>query len=419
MNQWDSPFPVIVPLPVGDGLSEAHLYYGESPLEVAKRLKAKSVHMIVCSPPPWGLRPYDTESQVWDGKTDCEHDWFRNKCTKCDAWKGGIGLEPTIDLYVQHLVEIFRGLRRVLRDDGTLWVNLGDSYSTSPVGSFNGGGFKDGSAKTGGRDMSGVESGGSFDKAGGSGLESKDLCGVPWRVAFALQADGWYLRNDIIWSKPNPMPESVSDRFTRSHEYIFLFSKSERYFFDQDAVREPTSDNSHGGSPIQSGPKFQNIRNDKGTLGVPATAGGRNRRTVWNIATQCYSGAHFATWPDNLVEVMVKAGTSEKGCCLECGAPLRRKVKLGDVLSEEGSAWEPTCKCYKENGRRCVVLDPFSGSGTTGRVALVNGRDYIGIDLGTEFLRLACSRIRGEAAPETVSEPEVKADSVLDIFGDD
>jgi len=224
--------------------------------DVLPTLDAKSVQCVITSPPYWGLRDYGV--------------------------KGQIGLEPTPDDYVQTMVKVFREVTRVLRDDGTLWLNMGDSYASSPAGNFGG-------------DMPAPADGGRYRANkpkmdyGASGLKPKDLVGIPWRVAFALQADGWYLRSDIIWHKPNPMPESVTDRPTKSHEYLFLLTKSPRYYYDTDAVREPSVEQ----------------------------AAGRNLRSVWTINPQPFSEAHFATFPTALVEPCIKAGSTKGDLILD------------------------------------------------------------------------------------------------------
>ena len=244
-------------------------------------LAGNSVHTCISSPPYWGLRDYGVSGQL--------------------------GLEPTPEEYVANMVAVFREVRRVLHPTGTVWLNLGDSYATNR-NDHVGGGFGDNT----------VNEHSTIAKRGKhcpTGLKMKDLCGIPWRVAFALQADGWYLRSDIIWFKTNPMPESVTDRPTKSHEYLFLLSKQKQYFYDADAVREGNKEYTRKKNiVINDNPRHANTLFNKDT-----TTTGRNRRTVWTIATRPYSGAHFATFPPDLVEPCIKAGTSERGCCPECG----------------------------------------------------------------------------------------------------
>ena len=315
-------------------------------IEGMKTLPDSSVHCCVTSPPYWGLRDYG-------------HD-------------GQIGLESTPEAYVARIVEVFREVRRVLREDGTLWLNLGDSYAGSWGAQSRGGPPSSSSTLKGNGHIGGgpkiialsavqVEAApkgtrtGSLDKT--PGLKAKDLVGIPWRVAFALQADGWYLRQDIIWHKPNPMPESVRDRCTKAHEYVFLLTKSQRYFYDAEAVSEAVASSSV--SRLQQ----PTLPEQAGSLRVPGKTNGpmkavggtdtRNRRSVWTVTTKPYSGAHFATMPPDLVEPCIKAGSPEGG----------------------------------------TVLDPFAGSGTTLAVAASLGRNAWGCELNPAYIALAEKRI--------------------------
>ena len=283
--------------------------------EVMRGMEPESVHCVVTSPPYWGLRNYGVD--------------------------GAYGLEPTLDEYIERMVEVFREVRRVLRKDGSLWLNLGDRYAhgaTKPHSVMRHG-MEHGSSAWSLREQGTAPS-------LGNGLKPKDLIRLPWRVAFALQADGWWLRPDILWHKPNPMPESVTDRPTRAHEYVFLLSKSARYFYDADAIREPQSEgtlerfkdgrlhstyNKVGGSARQK-PDFT----DSIPLGVMPDSK-RNARTVWSIATQGFPGAHFATFPEKLVEPCILAGTSERGVCGVTGDPWARvtEVRGGTI----GQSW--------------------------------------------------------------------------------
>ena len=299
-----------------------------------------------------------------------------------------IGLEQSPDDYVASLVEVFRDVRRVLRDDGVLWLNLGDSYCSTDK--WGGGGNNPGKhtvAKDGG-----VPSWASRQKKPQiDGIKPKDLVGIPWRVAFALQADGWYLRSDVIWSKGNSMPESVTDRPTRSHEYIFLLTKSREYFYDHVAVKEPVSDATRkdmriGRDAVRdyaiAGKSFgvgTSASRRMATNCVGGEGGLRNQRSVWAINSKPYRGAHFATMPTALAEVCIKAGT-----------------RPGDT-----------------------VLDPFSGSGTTGYVANRLGRNYVGTDLNPDYLPLAESRLLGMDPPEdeeAVESGDVGLPSALELF---
>lgn len=291
-------------------------------------LADKSVHCVITSPPYWGLRDYGVNSQL--------------------------GLEKTPEEYIAKMLQVFREVWRVLRDDGTLWLNLGDSYARDPKKGGSGPNGKHDFIPDYGkaRSIMAVGSPGRAFAPQGEGeegtLKAKDLVGIPWRVAFALQADGWYLRSDIIWAKPNPMPESVTDRPTKAHEYIFLLTKSPKYFFDQEAAREPQSPHTleafkNGIKPIT--PKFINNPEDfkagqtkqamASVIRNAVVPGGRNIRTVWTIATQPFPEVHFATFPEKLVEPCLKAGTSERGCCPKCGGPWVRIVEKGVGPQEE------------------------------------------------------------------------------------
>jgi DNA modification methylase len=285
-------------------------------LTILPTLPANSVHCCVTSPPYWGLRNYGCAGQL--------------------------GLEPTPEAYVANMVAVFREVHRVLRDDGTLWLNLGDSYAGQAGGPQGQSGDRASRAFTG--TMEGVRS--------GVGLKPKDLVGIPWRVAFALQSDGWFLRQDIIWHKPNPMPESVTDRCTKSHEYVFLLSKSDRYYYDAEAIKEPVTEDmarrAAAGHTRGQG-KCDASRNDADTVRPTVIAGDtRNRRSVWTVPTAPYREAHFATFPPALITPMILAGCPTNG----------------------------------------TVLDPFGGSGTTGQVAESLGRNSILIELNPSYIEL-------------------------------
>jgi len=351
---------------VGMDTEKARIICGDA-LTVLRTLPASSVHCCVTSPPYWGLRDYGVEGQL--------------------------GLEKTPEEYVGKLVDVFREVRRVLRDDGTLWLNLGDSYSSSTKGDNR---TREEKLSASGlnlhHDVALAQS--QHDVVGvrrvETGLKPKDLVGIPWRVAFALQADGWYLRSDIIWAKPNPMPESVTDRPTKSHEYVFLLSKNRQYWYDAEAIKEPSITNDtrkpytsngakqldgrpaeqwHGGEQrgrggqnsfrgqganrdTDTGPANRNGRDMK-DIGIGAT---RNARSVWTVATKPFKGAHFATFPPDLIRPCILAGCPVGG----------------------------------------TVLDPFFGAGTVGLVAKREGRDYIGIELNPEYVEMAENRIGRE-----------------------
>jgi DNA modification methylase len=337
-------------------------------LTVLPTLADESVHTVVTSPPYYGLRDYGTA--LWEGgDAACDHKarpmhgsvatstlgpkrdglgadnqaWratepqYGSVCGKCGATRidSQIGLEATPEAYIEAMVKVFREVRRVMRKDGTLWLNIGDSYAGSGKGptGFNGigdqekrQGFvapkKDGYAtpfRTGGQYIDHVAD----PRKNGSipGLKAKDLIGIPWTLAFALRADGWYLRSDIIWSKPNPMPESVTDRPTKAHEYLFLLTKNAKYFYDADAIREEHTRGYDGPGGGMQRFAVHGEAAHKGLLESVHNPAGRNKRSVWQIATAPFPKAHFATFPPKLVEPCIRAGTSDKGCCPECGAP--------------------------------------------------------------------------------------------------
>jgi DNA modification methylase len=306
-------------------------------------LAAGSVHCCVTSPPYWSLRDYGLEPTVWGGDDSCAHEWAseevvrelrrgvnlansvhctrggakkaakvgwqrfeRGTCVRCGAWRGCLGLEPTPELYIAHLVLIFREVRRVLRDDGTLFLNIGDSYAAGGKG--GGGSFMDERRDGAWQKQSSLNGW----KSAPPGLKGKDLVGIPWMLAFALRADGWYLRQDIIWSKPNPMPESVTDRCTKAHEYLFLLTKAPRYFYDADAIREPVT--STGGASFgKQNHDATGTGAQSRALDSPAERNhplGRNKRSVWHISTQSFPEAHFATYPVKLVLPCIRAGTA-------------------------------------------------------------------------------------------------------------
>jgi DNA modification methylase len=305
-------------------------------IEMMKTLPDRSVNCCVTSPPYFGLRDYGHEGQI--------------------------GLEETPEAFVQKMVEVFREVNRVLRDDGTLWLNLGDSYAGSGKGR-NG----DGSPNVDPLSKQATSAGtiiGKLIKSQTPDCKPKDLIGIPWRVAFALQADGWYLRQDIIWHKPNPMPESVTDRCTKAHEYIFLLSKSARYFYDAPSIEEDakwerwgnqTENKKHCGTGGHLGGK---------SLSELPIRDKKNKRSVWSIPTKSYRGAHFATFPTDLVRPCILAGCPTGG----------------------------------------TVLDPFGGSGTTGQVAMEEGRKAILCELNPEYVQLMNQRLNG-VTPSLWSQP--------------
>jgi DNA modification methylase len=315
-------------------------------LEVLKKMPDESVHCCITSPPYYGLRSYLPKNSEEKGYE--------------------VGLELTPQAYVDKLVNIFREVRRVLRSDGTCWLNLGDSYSShkdskSVPQSLASGTAREsahvvpyGEART--RDAKMLKE---------EGYKNKDLMGIPWKVANALREDGWWLRSDIIWSKLNGLPESVKDRPTRSHEHIFLLTKAERYFYDYKSVELP-------------------IDGEEGT---------KNLRDVWSVASDSFSGAHFATFPIQLIEPCIKAGTSKKGCCSACGAPWSPLIVNGTLRS-----WKQDCECDTKTIKPCIVLDPFAGSGTVGELALIHDRDAVLIELNPAYKQFIENRLYKNAA---------------------
>jgi len=393
------------------------------------------VQCCVTSPPYFGLRDYKVQPSVWGGDPVCPHIWVlervdtevgrgnwsqgvngrgeeqpggvdakrepiravaeRGYCELCGAWRGSLGLEPTPVLYIEHLVTVFREVRRALRDDGTTWVNLGDSYAGSWGAQSREHAGKHApniSALSANQvKAAAIRASGTGALSRTPGCKAKDLIGIPWMAAFALRSDGWYLRSDVIWSKPNPMPESVTDRPTKAHEYVFLLAKSERYFYDDAAIREPYAETTlreaaagydglplkdyaaagvqnpsdtkrrivesvrrrKGQQPRASGP-LHSIAKNGGRHQHVYDPAGRNARSVWTIPTQPYPQSHFATMPEALAERCILAGS-----------------RPGD--------W---------------VLDPFLGSGTTARVAISLGRRAIGCDLQGDYLPLQRERMQ-------------------------
>ena len=378
------------------GKFKSDIYTGDC-VEVLKSLPEKSVHCVVTSPPYWGLRKYGGDP-------------------------GMIGMEPIFEEHLDNLLRVFKEVKRVLRDDGTFWLNYGDAYS--------GGGRSQGSDLEGTKQSTNRGSKESVPVGfAATGLSPKNLIMMPARIAMALQEDGWILRSEIIWAKNNPMPEPVTDRPTSMHEKIYLFSKSKKYFYDITATRVPHKPISL--KRIEYGIKHNHTKDvgmkvpplDTDRIGERfAPEGGRNLRNVWNISTYSYKGAHFATFPPKLVEPCIKAGTSEMGCCVDCGTPWVREIKKGRITSTGGSenesakknksfkdrqdsgtklyaheiittGWKPSCDCEAET-KPCVVMDPFGGSGTVGEVAAKHGRNSIIIEINDGYTDLAYKRIR-------------------------
>lgn len=386
--------------------------------------------MVVTSPPYWGLRDYGTDKSLEIGS---------EKLHDCLGWARGVNCAEqdwTTGCHVCRMVLVFCEVRRVLRDDGTLWLNYGDSYNANTGAGFNGNKNRPAAAR---------------ETVIKSRLKSGNLVGIPWRVALALQADGWMLRQDIIWHKPSPMPESVRNRCTKAHEYLFLLTKSMKYYYDTEAIKEKSKEcwNSNGVFAVPGGKcEKQSLSNPRlfatrglGTHHPDVVQSMSNKRSVWTVSSPGYDGAHFATFPPKLIEPCILAGTSEKGCCPNCGAPWKRIVeskqlkrnRLNDyvkripqklrkyaqvkdgigrssmLLSTTNTCansvagvdimtigWKPTCDCQISEAVPCVCLDPFIGSGTTAEVCIDKGRWCWGIDLSEKYLRdNAVPRIEG------------------------
>lgn len=494
-----------------------------------RTLEPESVHCIWTSIPYWGLRSYGTVPQIWGGDETCQHEWGKEQrngkrsdikpksettsagrigsgnnqgteiltgghlCHLCGAWRGEHGLEPTLGLWLQNEVVIWRELRRVLRKDGVAWLNCGDAYATAANGRSAADTKAAGDDDRTFRDKP-------FDSSQASGLKSKQRLMLPARVALALQSDGWWLRDEIVWFKANPMPSSVQDRTTPAHEMLYMLTRSARYYYDNKAIMEPMVDSSvarlaQPSIDKQMGGAKQDMYEDQGlnaksgsrrpnqivqglakkqtkneqTEGVVASARtrtgfnerwdaseahkrlntqsetlvagnkwgarhegweatkgdrvGRNKRSVWPLATEPFPDAHFATAPTALVEPCLKAGTSEKGCCPKCGAPW---VRVGETTYENPGqrttngprslaqrheaagfetrleksfttkGWKQGCDCNASDPVPCTVIDPFFGSGTTGVVADRLRLNCIGIELNPEYAEMARARLKAD-----------------------
>ena len=333
------------------GSFKCKLLLGDA-ISVLKNIPENTFHMAVTSPPYWDQRDYQV--------------------------KGQLGQEETPEEYVDSLVAICREVRRTLRPEGTFWLNIGDGYCKKSLKSSN--------------------------------LKQKDLVGIPWAVAFALRKDGWYLRSDIIWKKTNPMPESQRTRPSKSHEHLFILAKSEQYFHDAEAIaeeqkpisvkrafsknrvseRKDANSNEYAISGASQDKTYQKMQKMLGTMGdgyIPLC----NKKDVWEIATADNKIKHFAMYPDELVKPCILAGSSSKGCCPKCQAPWSR-----EWLKE----WKPICDCGETGVNECIVLDPFNGSGTTGRVCRGFHRKYVGIDISEEYLSYARESLIDSTARE-------------------
>ncbi len=398
-------------------------------LDLLQAMPDRSIQCCATSPPYYALRDYKLPDSEWG-----------------DGWGGCLGLEPNPEMYIAHLVEVFSEVKRVLRDDGLLWVVMGDSYNNRSVArpsSHQGGlGFDNESISRSWAD--GTKLGLTRLSLSHGGMKEKDLIGIPWMLAFALRSSGWYLRSDVIWAKKNGMPGSQKDRCTSSHEYVFMFAKSRRYYYDDVAIREPDQGKDHNHRNVLDGQPsleptnglmtaHQGIRTENGRNGT-----GRTKRDVWWLPVQPFPDAHFAVFPLKLIEPMVLAGSANQACSI-CGAPWKRIVERGKMEWYEGpkresriesaiegtslsrthlsgtmtkaptttttttTGWEPTCD-HDDGEGRSVVLDPFAGAGTTGIVALKYGRHFIGIDLSEKYVEMARNRIAKHAPINSVPD---------------
>jgi DNA modification methylase len=457
-------------------------------------MPAQMFHTVITSPPYWNLRDYKITAELWPAMSYVP--MLGCPAIEVPEISCSYGSEPTVDLFIAHTVLIFSEVHRVTRDDGTLWVNFGDSMASTGTARPQSG-LKALSDKWSPRKNPRLHHRHADDKVTPkqhkpTGFKVKDMLGIPWRVAFALQAAGWTLRCDNIWNKPNPMPESVYDRPTRCHEYVFLFSKRRHYFYDVEAIKEKSSGTAHSrgaglnpkarvptgwdtgegnhrqqlgryGKNEESGDRRKVGFNDrwarqKQNESFSAAVSGtlvstRNKRSVWTVTTKGFKGAHFATFPPDLIRPCLLAGTSDKGCCPDCGAPWKRIVAKGDpdlahqracggdangayngkATKDYGSAgaqeasatkarilagmvekvtvgWEPTCKCGRDVTVPCRVLDPFGGAFTTGYVALQHGRDATMLEVNPDYIKLGEARCANVAPyqPRKPRTPRVK-----------
>lgn len=487
---------------------ELNRFYLGDCREVMRQFPKECVQVVVTSPPYWCARFYGLDDSMWGGDGSCQHDWTEelppkksnqvpdskrgNKavalgqrakrgwfCRKCGGWIGALGLEPDPQLYVEHIVEVMQEVKRVLRPDGTLWLNMGDSYAATPSGwpvwnNWQTGGIKDT------RDSYVPRS------TVVGGMKEKDLCLIPEQLALALRKDGWWVRSRITWAKDNPMPEGIKDRPTVCDERIWLLSKSQWYYYDADAIREPQSipDREYSGKSGVSSEGYEGRSDGLSRPGIKMNdrsynPAGRNKRTVWQFPTEpfrmqmcgeckkvytpsefnclllvvgdaeeeerracacCGSTqtwlSHFATFPKRLVEPCILAGSSRMACP-KCLAPWRRITekqyqkmrpsagndartkgtdRLAQVHEQHGwssknlkklsrtAGWQPTCDCEANDGSgRCIVLDPFMGTGTTAVVASYTGRYWVGIEANKDYIKLAERRLELEGSQLVMS----------------
>jgi DNA modification methylase len=427
-------------------------------------LPDESVHCVCTSPPYYGLRSYGTEPQVWGGEPNCQHEFETEIVTgeirtglglaalgeryrggghkqgdipkiraergfcPCGAWRGDLGLEPTPELFIAHLVEVFREVRRVLRKDGTAWVNLGDSYA----GSCGAQGHRETAATISRHSIkSHPKKASHTGSIRSAGLKPKDLMMLPAQLALALRADGWWLRSEIVWAKRAPMPESCTDRPTCAHEKVYLLSKSKTYYYDAEAVKEEASElTTCRPNPSRGEKTRQRETHEHGNTrrridaDVPYRPSHRNMRNVWHLGPEPFPEAHFATFVSEIPRRAILAGTSARGVCPKCGAPwvrlIRKTFVPGNTSRKAGAfkgldasigwkdepcgtndvetiGWRASCKCDAGDPIPAKILDCFLGSGTTAMVADQLGRDCIGIELAPSYAAMSERRVRDDA----------------------
>ena len=401
-------------------------------LDGLKKLPDQSIDMVMTSPPYWSLRDYGKHTDVvWGGNLKCKHKFSskitlkktcgenkstkiqNNKeiraltyssqfCSKCGAWKGQLGLEPTVDLFIEHLMEIFDEIRRVLKNTGTCWVNIGDTYYTTSCKSYQG------------------------ERNDSSKLPQKSLSLIPFRFALAMVNKGWILRNVIVWHKPNSLPSSAKDRFTVDFEYLFFFSKSKKYYFEKQLEPFQRSNKKKSESSNVTNPDNLSKKQYNENISNCTNFQGRSKRCVWKIPSKPFKKAHFAVFPESLCEIPIRAGCPEK-VCKKCGMPklqrieggnpiafnyrirdvktgrikdINRKVSAKELESSQESQYTSRLKVKKILGCQCnagycsgIVLDPFMGSGTTAMVAKKLYRNFIGFELNPEYVRIAKKRL--------------------------
>lgn len=436
-------------------MGKVQIYLGDC-RAILDTLQPNSAHCVVTSPPYWGLRKYEGVNPcIWGGNPDCDHEWGEEQkvvrghpgkkstiagtqtadlsksvggqgqfCQHCNAWSGCLGLEPTPQLFIQHLVGIFEQVRRVMRSDSVCLLNIGDSYTS---GGGEGHGTRQGYKQQTNRGMNGTRDPQRPPQP--LGLKPKDLCLIPERLAIALQENGWWVRARIAWCKLAPMPESVTDRPTSAWEHVWVLAKSATYFWDKEGVKEKAvADHASGNGFNRQYQLSRGGRGRKEQWNPEEGMSGRNIRNWLALPPEPTRFAHFATMPTRLADICIRAGTSAKGCCPSCGAPWARVVERyrthngerdddlgawrntdpGSPIGAQGDGhwrygtvsetkgWKPTCKCGLEETIPCTVLDPFAGSGTTGLVANRLGRDSVLIDASAAYIELMKQRIEAD-----------------------